>query len=141
MTGGWARDLVFYGRTGKFTFRMLAAVLVGQSVIVFFGALVARGLQVAEGGGAAAAYLVVGSALAVLCLVTAGLMRSPIGVTLGWLIQLTTFASAAVVPMMAIVGLIFGGLWVACMVQGVRIDRQQAAGSARPTGSAGGAAH
>jgi len=114
--------LVFYGRLGKFTFRMGAVVLGTQSVIVFFGALVAWGLARAEGTGAPTAYLLVGSLLAVLCIVAAGLMRSPIGVTLGWLIQLACFASAVIVPMMAFVGVIFGALWVICLIQGHKID-------------------
>jgi hypothetical protein len=114
--------LVFYGKLGKFTFRMGAVVLGTQSVIVFFGALVAWGLARAEGTGAPTAYLLVGSLLAVLCIVAAGLMRSPIGVTFGWLIQLACFASAVIVPMMAFVGVIFGALWVICLIQGHKID-------------------
>lgn len=90
--------LVFYGRTGRFTWRMGATVLGAQSVLVFFGALVARALAAAQDSGAATAYLLVGSALAVVCLLAAGLMRSPVGVTLGWLVQLACFATAVVVP-------------------------------------------
>lgn len=120
------RGLVFYGRTGKFTWRMGATVLGAQSVLVFFGALVARGLAAADSSGPATAYLIVGSVLALVCLLAAGLMRSPIGVTLGWLVQVACFASAVIVPFMALVGLIFGSLWVTCLVQGHRIDQAQA---------------
>lgn len=116
------KGLVFYGKLGKFTFRMGAVVLVAQSIIVFFGALVAWGLARADGSGAPTAYLLVGSLLAVLCIVAAGMMRGPIGVTLGWFIQLACFASAVIVPMMALVGVIFGALWVICLVQGHKID-------------------
>lgn len=114
--------LVFYGRLGKFTWRMCAAVLAAQSIAVFFGALVARGIAVADSSGAATAYLLVGSALAVLCVIPAGAMRSPVGVTLGWFIQAATFAATAIVPVMALVGVIFTSLWVLCLVQGHRID-------------------
>ncbi len=117
--------LVFYGTLGKFTWRMCALVLAAQSVIVFFGALVAWGIGSAEKAGAATAYLWVGSAVAVLCVVAAGLMRTAYGVTLGWLIQVGTLAAAVIVPLMALVGLIFGGLWVVCLVQGHRIDELQ----------------
>ena len=120
------RGLVFFGRTGTFTWRMGATVLAAQSIAVFFGALVARGVSLAQSSGPATAYLLVGSALAVLCLIAAGLMRSPVGVTLGWLIQLATFVSAVVVPLMAAVGVIFTALWVTCLVQGARIDEAQA---------------
>lgn len=116
------RRLVFLGRTGTFTFRLLATVLAGQSIAVFFGALVARGLGAATGDSASTSYLWVGIGLAVLCLVAAGLMRSPIGVTLGWLVQIATFAGAFVVPMMIAVGVIFAALWVGLMLVGTRID-------------------
>lgn len=118
--------LPLYGTTGRFTWRMGAVVLGGQSVIVFFGALVARALAEVAGDPQAATYLLVGSGLAVLCLVAAGLMRTPFGVTLGWLIQAATFASAFVLPMMAVVGVIFTLLWVVCLWQGQRIDAIQA---------------
>ncbi len=114
--------LAVYGQLGKFTWRMCATVLAAQSILVFFGALVARGIAAVDSGDAAAAYLVVGSGLAALCIVAAGLMRRPVGVSVGWLIQLATFAAALVVPLMAGVGVIFTGLWVLCLVQGRRID-------------------
>ncbi|MFZ1285927.1 MAG: DUF4233 domain-containing protein [Candidatus Phosphoribacter sp.] len=122
---GIRAGLVFYGTLGKFTWRMCAAVLVAQSIAVFFGALVARGIAVADSSGPATAYLLVGSALAVMCIVAAGLMRTAYGVAVGWAIQVATFASAVVVPMMAIVGVIFGALWVLCLVQGHRVDEVQ----------------
>lgn len=122
-----ALPVPLYGTTGKFTWRMGAVVLGAQSVIVFFGALVARGVATATGDDAGATYLIVGSALAVLCLVAAGMMRTPYGVTLGWLIQLATFLGALVVPLMLAVGVIFTALWVTCLWQGTKIDRMQAA--------------
>lgn len=119
--------LVFYGTTGKFTWRMLATVLAGQSIIIFFGALVARGVAVAGSeSGSAGRYLLVGSAIAVLCVVAAGLTRKPYGVTLGWVVQLLTLASGLVVPMMFLVGLIFLALWVVSLLQGGKVDRMQA---------------
>ncbi len=116
----------FYGATGKFTWRMGALVLGAQSIIVFFGALVARALGAASGDASSGAYLLVGSGLAVLCLLAAGLMRRPYGVTVGWLIQVATFLCAFIVPMMAVVGVIFLLLWVVCLWQGQRIDAIQA---------------
>lgn len=123
----------FYGTTGKFTWRMLATVLVGQSIAVFFGALVARAVA-ATGPDAdrSTTYLLVGSALAVLSVVAAGLLRRPFGVTLGWVVQLLALASALVVPTMLVVGLIFLALWVTCLVMGTRIDAGQAAQATGP---------
>ena len=118
--------LPFYGVLGKFSWRMGAVVLAGQSIAVFLGALVARGLHAATDSGSATTYLLVGSALAVLCLLVAGLMRRPYGVTLGWLLQVATFLCGFVVPLMLAVGVIFTALWVTCLWQGRRIDAIQA---------------
>lgn len=120
------RYLTFYGPLGKFSWRMLATVLAGESVIVFFGALVARAMASAGGDDRGGAWLATGSALALLCIVAAGLVRRPWGVTLGWVVQGLTLLSAVVVPAMLLVGLIFLALWVLCMVQGAKIDALQA---------------
>ena len=44
-----SRPYPFVGPLGKFTWRMLATVLGGQAVVLFFGAQVARGLAIADG--------------------------------------------------------------------------------------------
>ena len=127
----------FYGSLGKFTWRMLATVLAGESVIVFFGGLVARGLAEAQGDDRGSTWLWVGTGLALLCIVGAGSMRRPWGVTLGWAIQALTLASAVVVPAMLGVGAIFLALWVLCLVQGRRIDALQAEREAAAGGGEG----
>jgi hypothetical protein len=129
------RALRFHGPLGKFTWRMLATVMAGQSVAVFLGGLVARGLASARGEGDSGMLLVGGAALALLCVVAAGTMRRPWGVTLGWLVQVATLASALVLPGMLLVALVFLALWLLCMVQGDKVDRlqeQRAAGSPAP---------
>lgn len=130
-------SLPFYGTTGKFTWRMGATVLGGQSVIVLFGALVARGIAASQGEPAASTYLMVGTGLAVLCILAAGMMRRPYGVTLGWLIQVATFLCALVVSAMLFVGIIFSVLWVVCLWQGVKIDTTDAARAAEAGSSSG----
>ncbi len=135
------RGLTVYGQTGKFTYRMLMTVLIGQSLAVFFGALVARGIAAAQGDSRGATYLWVGVGLAVLAIAAAGSMRRPYGVTLGWLVQVGTFVAGAVLPMMVVVGFIFLAMWVTCLVQGAKIDvtdarrRAEAAGGAEPGGA------
>ncbi len=117
------RRLPLYGVQGKFTVRMLAMALFGQSIILSFFALVARGNAIADDRpGDAATLLWVGLGLAVLSLLAAGLMRRPSGVTLGWLVQALTWASAILVPAMVGVALIFTALWVLLLVQGGRVD-------------------
>ena len=121
------RSIPFYGTTGKFTFRMLATVLGGQSICILLGALVARAVAATdEGSGSGTAYLVVGFGLGALCIVAAGLMRRPWGLTLGWVVQALTLLSAVVVPMMFVVGLFFVALWVTCLVKGAQVDAEMA---------------
>ena len=119
--------VVLYGRLGKFTWRMLATVLAAQGIVVFLGALVARGLGQAECDDHAHAWLWVGVGLAVMCFLAAGVMRRPWGITHGWVIQVLTFASAAVVSAMLGVGLIFLVLWVGSLVLCHRVEQQVAA--------------
>ena len=119
--------LSLYGTTGTFTRRMLAAVLFGQSICVFFGALVARAIAATgSDAGLSTTYLIVGTGLAVLSVVAAGLMRWPFGVTLGWVVQVLTLASALIVPAMIVVGLIFLAMWISFLIMGSRIDEAQA---------------
>lgn len=116
---------------------MLATVLVGQSVLLFFGALVARGFARADGGDGTAV-LLVGTGIAVLAVVAAGLMRGPLGLPLGWLVQVLTWAAAWWVPMMVAVGLIFTGLWVWCLTKGTKVDQAtQARNAARQESAPG----
>ena len=116
----------FSGPLGKFTWRMLATVLGGQGVSISLGALVARGFALADGHDRADTFLWVGLGLAVLCIITAGLMRRPIGLPLGWVCQVLTLATGFIVPMMFLVGLIFLALWVLCLVQGSKVEQMMA---------------
>lgn len=115
------------GSVGTFTWRMLATVLAGQGLLILLGALLARGTALAQGADNAQTLLWLGVGFAVLAFVTAGLMRTPVGLPLGWLVQALTWASAVVVPAMIGVGLVFTGLWVLCLVKGQQVDAMMAA--------------
>lgn len=119
------RALPLTGVPGKMTRRLAAVTLAGLGMTVFFGALVARQFAVAAGDldGRATTYLLGGTVLGLVCVLTAGLLRRPWGVTLGWVLLVLTAASAVVLPAMAIVALIFGGLWVLSLTQGYKMDR------------------
>lgn len=121
---------------GKFTRRLAAVTLIGQAMTIFFGALAARQFAMTGGGseGQASAYLIGGSALAVLCILVSGLLRRPGGVVAGWGIQLLTFATAIVLPAMLIVGLIFTGVWWLCLAQGHKVDALTAQWEAEDAG-------
>ncbi|MDO5738969.1 MAG: DUF4233 domain-containing protein [Ornithinimicrobium sp.] len=109
------------------TRRLGAVTLLAQAMSVFFGGLVAWQLTSAAGAGSGSAHLWALSALALLCLVTAGALRSRAGIALGWLCQALTLASALILPAMLVVGLIFTGLWWVCLRYGGRIDADKAA--------------
>ena len=116
--------LPVYGRQGKFTFRLLAIALFGQAVVLSFFALVARANAIAAGRlDDADDLLRVGLGLSLLALVAAGLMRRPYGITLGWVVQALTWASALLVTAMVGVALVFTALWVLLLVQGTKVDR------------------
>lgn len=119
-------------RPGQITRRLCSASLLAQGLSVFFGALVAWQLDRALAGGTGSVLLWGGCALAVLCLVAAGAMRSRAGIALGWLCQVLTLASALVLPAMLVVGLIFGALWWVCLSNGLRIDADRARLEHRP---------
>jgi len=122
-----------YGVPGRLTRRLAGVVIGSQSLAVFFGALVARSLAASQGRSSADQVMVLGSAIAVLCILDAGLLRRPWGVTLGWLLQAATLAAALVVPFMLVVGLLFLALWLTALVQGHKLDALAADAAARHT--------
>ena len=118
------RSLTLYGMPGKMTRRLAGVVIGTQGLAVFFGALVARALaaSTATGSSTSGTFLLAGSLLAVLCILDAGLLGRPWGITLGWALQVATLACAFIVPAMLVVGLLFGALWVMALVQGRAMD-------------------
>jgi hypothetical protein len=114
--------LTFHGVPGTMTRRLAGTVIAAQGLAVFFGALVARALAAAGGSHTSSRALLAGSLLAVLCILDAGLMRRRWGITLGWVLQTATLATAFIVPMMLPVGLLFGALWLTALVQGHAMD-------------------
>lgn len=116
------RSLPLYGVPGKMTRRLAGLVIGAQGLVVFFGALVARALAAASGSDTSSSFLIIGSLLAVLCILDAGLLRRPWGITVGWVLQLATLACALIVPAMLFVGLLFGALWLTALLQGRAMD-------------------
>jgi hypothetical protein len=70
--------------------------------------------------------LVVGLGLTVACLLVAGLLRSEWAYAAGWLIQVAAVALGFVIPLMFVLGLIFGLLWGTAYFLGRRIERERA---------------
>ncbi|WP_460525679.1 DUF4233 domain-containing protein [Flindersiella endophytica] len=100
---------------------MHSAVLVFEAVVVGLAIPVAITLNGVSGAVAGT----VGGVVAVCCLVAAGLLRSPIGYTIGSVLQVVTFALGFVVPLMFVLGAAFGALWFYCLVLDRRLRRRQ----------------
>ena len=71
--------------------------------------------------------LPVGLGLALLCLLTSGLLRKEWAYTLGWIIQGAAIALGFLVTTMFFLGGIFALLWASADLLGRKIDRERAA--------------
>ena len=71
--------------------------------------------------------IIAGAMIAILLLLTPGLLKKRTGWILGSILQFLMIGFAVVVPSMAIVGLIFGGLWIAAIVVGRKGEAARAA--------------
>jgi uncharacterized membrane protein len=71
--------------------------------------------------------LLTGLGLAVLCLLTAGLLRHEWGYALGWAIQVAAVALGFVIGIMFFLGAVFAALWATAYLLGRKIERERAA--------------
>lgn len=119
----WIRRLRYTGVGEKKTRQLVGATIGCQAFVLFFFALAGWGLEHAKGdSGAATTNLVIGLVLAVLCLYSSASMRKPLGIPLGWALQVATFLVSFIVPMMFFVAVIFFALWITALVQGDKMD-------------------
>ena len=79
-----------------------------------------------------------GLGLAVLCIVTAGLLRHRWAYLVGHAVQAGAICLGFVVPVMFLVGTIFAVLWAAAYLVGRRIESDKARWAAETGGSEGG---
>jgi hypothetical protein len=101
---------------------MAASTLTLEAFVVFFAALVAKDLSSLSTPAAVGA----GAAIAVGCLLVAGLLRFRVGYLLGSVLQLVLIGTGFWVPMMFFIGVVFAALWVASLYWGTRIERERA---------------
>jgi len=102
---------------------LLSIALLLEAVLVLFIVMVAFGLKllpipVVFGGGAA---------LVALLLVAGRLAGGPVGVWIGWVLQVALIALGILLPLMYFIGAIFAAIWIYCFVTGRRLDRRKAA--------------
>ncbi|MGK5558465.1 DUF4233 domain-containing protein [Actinomadura kijaniata] len=102
--------------------RLLATVLTCEAVVIALAIPVAVAVQKVDGALAGA----VCGGLAVACLLAAGLLRFPWGVTVGTVLQVAIFATGLMVPTMFFLGVLFGALWGTAIWMGRKAENAQA---------------
>jgi hypothetical protein len=103
--------------------------ILGATVLVMEGLTVSFGLLLAM-SSADTIWLWAGGALALLLILTAGLLKRKSGWIIGSLLQVGVFAYGFVVTAMFAMGVLYAGLWIAAIVVG----RKGEAARARLTG-------
>lgn len=97
-----------------------SAVLVMEFFVMSFAILIAKNDH-------SASALIAGAILAILFLLTPGILKKKIGWIFGSALQLLMISYAFVVPSMAFIGALFTGLWVAAIVVGRKGEAFRAA--------------
>ncbi|KAA9144062.1 DUF4233 domain-containing protein, partial [Microbacterium lushaniae] len=93
------------------------------------GGLVVFGLKEVPPGIEPWWAVVGGSVLAVLMVITAGMLRHRWAIAVGWVLQLILALGALLLPALGLVALIFGGMWAYATIKGAALDRRNAAAS------------
>lgn len=116
---------------GPMVGRLAATCLVLEALLVLFAVLAATGLSDLPRSLIWGA----GGALAVACLLAAGLVRRPGGLLLGTLLQVLLVATGFWVPAMFFLAPLFVALWFWFLYLGARVDgaRAAAAGADHPS--------
>ncbi|MEV8266395.1 DUF4233 domain-containing protein [Microbacterium sp. NPDC076911] len=112
---------------------LASIVLTFEAVIAFLGGLAIFGLKALPDTVPQWWGVVAGVAVAVLMLLTAGLVRYRWGIALGWVLQLVVALGAFFVPALLFVALIFGGMYAYATIKGSSLDRNNAKRAASPT--------
>ena len=110
----------------------LATIVLGfESIVVFLGGLVVYGLKPLPASVPPWWGIVAGAGMAVLMIVTTRVVRYRWGIVLGWALQAIVLLGAFLVPALALVALIFGGMYGYATIKGGALDRRNARLSAR----------
>jgi hypothetical protein len=102
---------------------MCAAILCLEAIAIGLATPVMVTIADVEVGTA----LAVGLGLTVVCLLLAGMLRSPWAYGAGWLVQVAAIGLGFVVPLMFFVGALFALLWGTAYFLGRKIERERAA--------------
>ncbi len=107
-----------------------AVVLCFESLIVFLGGLVVFGLRALPDPIAPWWGIVGGVVVALLMLITAGMLRHRWAIVLGWVLQGVVALGGLLVPALLIVALVFGVMWGYATIKGADLDRRNAQAAA-----------
>ncbi|MGO1538533.1 MAG: DUF4233 domain-containing protein [Leucobacter sp.] len=113
-------------RGERSTQKALASIVLGfELIIVILIGLTLFGLSVLEPRELG---LYLGGALSIIGIVGLAMMRvGKVGIVIGWAFHVLLLATGFLLPPAFVVGLLFGALWVYCMVKGAQIDRDRSA--------------
>ncbi|MFD6278429.1 DUF4233 domain-containing protein [Streptomyces sp. NPDC060209] len=101
---------------------LCASTLIGEFFVIGFAGLVA---MKSDDMSMATVWTVCGVGM-LLSVLLCGVITRPGGIQLGWALQVLLVLSGFFVPMMFILGVIFGALWWASVHYGRRIDEAKA---------------
>ncbi|MFF9685671.1 DUF4233 domain-containing protein [Streptomyces sp. NPDC014623] len=101
---------------------LCASTLIGEFFVIGFAGLVA---MKSDDLSMATVWTVCGVGM-LLSVLLCGVITRPGGIQLGWVLQVLLVLSGFFVPMMFVLGVIFGALWWASVHYGRRIDEAKA---------------
>ncbi|MFC7789538.1 DUF4233 domain-containing protein [Microbacterium sp. MAHUQ-60] len=102
----------------------LGSIVLGfEAIVVFLAGLTVYGLKALPEGIPPWWGVVGGSVLAVAMIALAGAIARPGAIIVGWVMQVLVLTAALLVPAIALVALIFGGMWGYATIVGARVDR------------------
>ncbi|MER5360918.1 DUF4233 domain-containing protein [Streptomyces sp. NPDC002785] len=101
---------------------LCASTLIGEFFVIGFAGLVA---MKSDDLTNTTVWTVCGIGM-LLAVLLCGMITRPGGIQLGWALQIALVLSGFVVPMMFILGLVFGALWWASVHYGRKIDEVKA---------------
>ncbi|GAA1847235.1 DUF4233 domain-containing protein [Microbacterium koreense] len=105
---------------------LASIVLAFESVVAFLGGLVIYGLRALPDGVEPWWGIVAGTIVAVLMIAAGRFVRYRWGIVLGWVLQLVVALGAFLVPALAVVALVFGGMYAYATIKGAALDRRNA---------------
>lgn len=110
--------------------RALASIVLSfEAFIVFFATLAAFGLKLGDPAASLPSTEVIwaiGLSVAILCILTPGLLSRPWGYYLGWAIQAAMLVSGFWLWGMFLIAGITTGMWIWALIAGSTIDRARA---------------